>query len=42
MGGAAAINKYSTRVITGTLDVAGISRGGSFEQYAQAPNKFLR
>ena len=41
MGGAAAINKYTSRVMTGTLDVAGISRGGSFEQYAQAPNKFL-
>jgi len=41
MGGAAAINKYTSRVTTGTLDVAGISRGGSFEQYAQAPNKFL-
>jgi tetratricopeptide (TPR) repeat protein len=41
MGGAAAISKYTSRVITGTLDVAGISRGGSFEQYAQAPNRFL-
>ncbi|HEX3186103.1 MAG TPA: tetratricopeptide repeat protein [Pyrinomonadaceae bacterium] len=41
MGGAATINKYSSRIITGTLDVGGISRGGSFEQYAQAPNKFL-
>lgn len=41
LGGAAAINKFTTRVMTGTLDVAGISRGGSFEHYAQAPNKLL-
>jgi tetratricopeptide (TPR) repeat protein len=41
LGGAAAINKFTSRVMTGTLDVAGISRGGSFEQYAQAPNKML-
>jgi tetratricopeptide (TPR) repeat protein len=41
VGGAAAINKFTSRVMTGTLDVAGISRGGSFEQYAQAPNKML-
>ena len=41
LGGAAAINKYTSRVITGTLDVAGVSRGGSFESYAQAPNKLL-
>lgn len=41
MGGAATINKFTSRVMTGTLDVAGISRGGSFEQYAQAPNKML-
>ena len=41
LGGATAINKYTSRVITGTLDVAGVSRGGSFETYAQAPNKLL-
>jgi hypothetical protein len=41
MGGAAAINKFTSRVMTGTLDVAGVSRGGSFETYAQAPNKIL-
>jgi tetratricopeptide (TPR) repeat protein len=40
-GGAAAINKVTSRVITGTLDVAGVSRGGSFETYAQAPNKMV-
>lgn len=41
MGGAAAINRVTSRVITGTVDVAGISRGGSFETYALAPNKML-
>ena len=39
MGGAKAINAVTSRVIKGTLDVAGVSRGGSFETYAQAPNK---
>lgn len=39
MGGAAAINKVTSRVIKGTVDVAGVSRGGSFETYAVAPNK---
>lgn len=41
MGGAAAINAVKSRVTKGTLDVAGISRGGSFESYALAPNKSL-
>lgn len=41
MGGAAAINAVSSRVIRGTLDIPGVSRGGSFETYAQAPNKLL-
>jgi len=41
MGGAAAINAVRSRVTKGTLDVVGISRGGSFETYAQAPNKVL-
>lgn len=41
MGGAAAINKFTTRVIKGTVDIAGVSRGGSFETYALAPNKML-
>ncbi|HKR22114.1 MAG TPA: hypothetical protein VJS17_05930, partial [Pyrinomonadaceae bacterium] len=39
MGGAEAINKVTSRVIKGTVDVAGVSRGGSFETYALAPNK---
>ncbi|HKR14720.1 MAG TPA: tetratricopeptide repeat protein [Pyrinomonadaceae bacterium] len=41
MGGVAAINRVTSRVITGTVDVAGISRGGSFETYALAPDKLL-
>lgn len=41
IGGAAAINAVKSRVTKGTLDVAGVSRGGSFESYAVAPNKTL-
>jgi hypothetical protein len=41
MGGAAAINAAKSRVTKGTLDVGGVSRGGSFESYALAPNKTL-
>ena len=41
MGGAKTINAVTSRVTKGTLDVAGVSRGGSFEVYAQAPNKSL-
>jgi outer membrane lipoprotein-sorting protein len=39
MGGAKAIQAVTSRVTKGTLDIAGISRGGTFESYAQAPNK---
>ena len=39
VGGAAAIKATKTRVIKGTLDVVGKTRGGSFEAYEQAPNK---
>ncbi len=39
MGGAGAIDKLTSRVIKGELNVVGVSRGGSFETYAQAPNK---
>ena len=38
MGGAA-IDKVTSRVIKGELNVVGVSRGGSFETHAQAPNK---
>ena len=41
MGGTAAINAANSRVTKGTLDVAGVSRGGTFESYAVAPNKTL-
>jgi len=41
LGGAAAINAVKSRVTKGTLDVAGVSRGGTFETTAQAPNKAL-
>jgi len=39
MGGAKAINAVTSRVTKGTLDIPGVSRGGSFETYMQAPNK---
>ena len=41
LGGAAAINALTTRVVKGQLDISGVSRGGTFETYAQAPNKTL-
>jgi tetratricopeptide (TPR) repeat protein len=40
MGGEKAIKAVSSRVVKGTVDVAGLSRGGLFESYSQAPNKF--
>ena len=39
LGGAKAINAVTSRLIKGTLDIPGQSRGGSFETYTQAPNK---
>jgi len=41
MGGTAAIKAVTSRVIKGTVDLVGVSRGGSFETHAQAPNKSL-
>jgi hypothetical protein len=41
MGGAKAINAITSRVTSGTLDVPGVSRGGSFEISVQAPNRSL-
>ena len=41
MGGAKAIRAVTNRVTKGTLDIAGVSRGGSFEIYQQGPNKSL-
>ena len=37
MGGVKALNAVTTRVVKGSVDVAGLSRGGSFEAYAEAP-----
>ena len=39
LGGEKAITAVSSRVIKGTVDVAGVSRGGTYENYQQAPNK---
>jgi len=39
MGGAKAINAITSRVVKGTVDIPGQSRGGSFETHTQAPNK---
>jgi len=41
IGGAAAVNAVTSRVVKGTLDVVGVSRGGTFESYTVAPNKSL-
>lgn len=41
LGGAKAINAITSRVMKGTVDIAGQSRGGSFESYIQAPNKSM-
>ena len=41
LGGTAAINAQTSRVVKGQLDISGVSRGGTFETYAQAPNKVL-
>jgi len=41
VGGATALNAVTSRVVKGTLDVVGVSRGGTFETYIVAPNKAL-
>ena len=41
LGGATAINAVSSRVVKGSLDVVGVSRGDTFETYSVAPNKAL-
>jgi tetratricopeptide (TPR) repeat protein/outer membrane lipoprotein-sorting protein len=40
-GGAAAVNAVTSRVVKGTLDIVGVSRGGGFEFYTVAPDKML-
>jgi tetratricopeptide (TPR) repeat protein len=39
-GGEKVIAAVTTRVVKGTVDVTGVSHGGSYESYQQAPNKF--
>ena len=39
IGGVDANKAVNSRVTKGTLDITGVSRGGSFESYAAAPNK---
>ena len=39
IGGTAANKAVNSRVTKGTLDITGVSRGGSFESYGVAPNK---
>src|SRR6185369_6463388 len=34
-------NGVTSRVVKGTVDVVGVSRGGTFETYSVAPNKAL-
>ena len=41
MGGAAALKAPTSRVFKGTVDVVGVSRGGRFENYQQAPDKLV-
>ena len=41
MGGETAIKAVTSRVMKGTVDVPGLSRGGSFESYLQGPNKAM-
>ena len=41
IGGATTIRAITSRVVKGTVDVVGKMRGGSFETYAQAPNKIV-
>lgn len=38
-GGDKAITAVTSRVMKGTVDIAGMSRGGTYESYQQAPNK---
>lgn len=41
LGGAEAMKKITSHVVTGTVDIGGVSRGGRFETHAQAPDKAL-
>lgn len=39
LGGKDAITRLTSRVARGKVDMPGVSRGGTFEVYAKAPNK---
>lgn len=39
IGAANAVAAVKSRVVKGSVDVVGVSRGGSFETYTEAPNK---
>ena len=41
IGGKDALAKFTTRVIKGRVDVAGVSRGGKMESFMKAPNRSL-
>jgi tetratricopeptide (TPR) repeat protein len=41
LGGVDALKAVTSRVMKGTVDFVGVSRGGSFESHLQAPNKML-
>ena len=41
VGGAAAVNAVTSRVVKGTIDIVGVSRGGTYESYMVAPDKTL-
>ncbi|HEU4477431.1 MAG TPA: thioredoxin family protein [Pyrinomonadaceae bacterium] len=41
IGGKDALEKLTTRVIKGRVDLAGVSRGGKMESFMKAPNKSL-
>ena len=40
MGGEKAITAVTSRVIKGTVDITGLSHGGTYESYQEPPNKF--
>lgn len=39
IGATKAVDAVKSRVVKGSVDVVGVSRGGSFETYTEAPNK---
>jgi tetratricopeptide (TPR) repeat protein len=41
VGGIRALTAMTTRVARGTIDIVGVSRGGTVELYSKAPNKTL-